>query len=57
MIKFQRRFIHVIQQIDPEKLNNEWFAAVNEKITLKEMVEDFPRHFKLHLNEIENLLK
>ena len=50
-------FTHVIQNINPEKLNNEWFAAVNEKITLKEMVEDFPRHFKLHLKEIEELIK
>jgi hypothetical protein len=49
-------FIHVIQNIDPEKLNNEWFAAVNEKITLKAMVEDFPRHFKLHLSEIKELI-
>ncbi len=50
-------FLHVIQQIKPEKLENEWFADKDEKVTLKEMVEDFPRHFKLHIGEIEGLLK
>lgn len=49
-------YIHVIQQINPEKLENEWLADKNEKVTLKEMVEDFPRHFRLHISEIEELL-
>ena len=49
-------YLHVIQNINPEKLGNEWIADKNEKITLKEMVEDFPRHFKLHISEIEELL-
>jgi len=49
-------FLHVIQQINPEKLHNEWIADINVNVTLKEMVEDFPRHFRLHLNEIEELM-
>lgn len=49
-------FVHIIQNIDPEKLNNTWFAGAGEKISLKAMVEDFPRHFKLHLSEIEEML-
>ena len=49
-------FAHVIQHINPEKLNNEWLADNNIKITLKEMVEDFVPHFRLHLGEIEELI-
>jgi len=50
-------FAHVIQQINPEKLNNVWLGGEDEKVTLKEMVEYFLPHFKLHLNEIEELMK
>lgn len=49
-------FAHVIQNINPEMFQNEWLADVGEKITLKKMVEGFVPHFKLHLNEIEELI-
>lgn len=49
--------IHVIQQINPEKLQNEWVADKDQKVSLRDMVDDFPRHFRLHLSEIEELLK
>lgn len=49
-------FAHVIQNIDPEMLQNEWISDAGQKTTLKEMVEDFPRHFTLHLNEIQELI-
>lgn len=49
-------FCHVIRNINPDKLGNEWIADANVKVTLKEMVEDFPRHFRLHISEIEILL-
>ncbi len=49
-------FLHVIQNVDPEKLNNEWLSDFNDKITLKRMVEDFLRHFRLHIDEIEELI-
>jgi len=37
-------------------LTDEWISGLNEKVSLKAMVIDFPRHFKLHLNEINELL-
>lgn len=49
-------FLHVIQNINPGKLQNEWISDFKESTSLQEMVEDFPRHFKLHLSEIEFLL-
>ncbi len=50
-------FAHVIQNIKPEMLQNDWLADVGEKITLKKMVEYFMPHFKLHLGEIEELIE
>lgn len=48
-------FAHIIQQINPEKLNNVWLAGADEKVTLQEMVEYFLTHLKLHLREIDEL--
>ena len=49
--------IHVINQINPEKLNNEWNAASGISITLEAMIIDYLKHFELHLNEINELIK
>lgn len=50
-------YAHVIRQVQPGKLYQEWLADKNRNITLKEMVEDYPRHFDLHLSEIEELVQ
>ena len=49
-------FVHVIKNIDSEKLQNEWMSALGKTITLEEMVIDYLRHFKLHLDEIDALI-
>ena len=49
-------FVHVIQNINSEKLDNVWISALNQKISLEAMVIDFPRHFKLHCDEINELI-
>ena len=48
-------FAHIIQQIKPEKLNMEWVSGKGKNLSLKEMVEHFLPHFKLHLDEIKQL--
>jgi len=48
--------VHVIRNINTEKLDNIWISALNQKISLKAMVVDFPRHFKLHCDEINELI-
>jgi len=48
--------IHVFENVNPEKLNNEWISALQKKVTLKEMIESYLVHFKLHLSEIDELL-
>ena len=51
-----KHFVHVMQNINAEKLDNVWISGLNEEISLEAMVVDFPRHFKLHLNEIDELV-
>nr|WP_321412595.1 hypothetical protein [uncultured Carboxylicivirga sp.] len=48
-------FLHVVAQINVAKLDNQWDSG-NGMVSLKEMVEDFPRHFYLHLKEIQELI-
>ena len=50
-------FCHVINNIDDSKLDNEWIAGPDKRITLNTMIVDFPRHLKLHLEEINELIQ
>jgi len=47
---------HVIRNVNEEKLKNEWISGPGEKVSLEKMIIDFPRHLKLHLDEIEELI-
>ena len=47
---------HVIKNVKSDKLNNEWISGPGKKVTLKMMIVDFPRHLKLHLSEINDLI-
>ena len=47
---------HVIDNMNPEKLNNEWISALQQRVSLEAMILDYLSHFKLHLNEIEDLI-
>jgi hypothetical protein len=49
--------IHVIYHVDVEKLDHVWITATNEKVTMRDMILDYLRHFKLHLSEIEALIQ
>jgi len=48
--------VHVIKNVNPDKLNNEWITALNKNVSLKAMIIDYLRHFKLHLSEIDELI-
>lgn len=49
-------FCHVINNLNDDKLENEWISEPNKKIALRTMIIDFPRHLKLHLKEINDLI-
>jgi len=51
-----RHMVHMIGQIDESKLDQYWISALKEKVTLLQMITDYPRHFRLHLNEISALI-
>ncbi len=51
-----RHIAHVITQADAGKLDSIWISALGEQVSLKDMITDFPRHFKLHIAEIEALI-
>ncbi len=48
--------VHVINNVDPSKLNNEWESDENTFVSLRDMIVDYLRHFKLHLDEIDELI-
>jgi hypothetical protein len=48
--------VHLMKNINSEKLENKWIASSEKSISLNEMVIDYLRHFKLHLEEIDQLI-
>jgi hypothetical protein len=49
--------IHVMKNVNSDKMNYEWISGPGKKVTLETMIIDFPRHLKLHLSEINELIK
>ncbi len=50
-------FVHVVRHINSEKLENEWIASEGKRISLREMVMAYLPHLRLHLDEIDDLMK
>jgi hypothetical protein len=50
-------YCHVSKNVDDSKLDNEWISGPDKRITLRTMIIDFPRHLKLHLSEINDLIE
>ncbi len=48
---------NVIKNIDTSKLQNKWISALKDQYTLEEMIVDYPLHFKIHLDQIKELIK
>lgn len=48
--------VHVINNVNMEKLDNVWISSLNSAIPLKAMIIDYLRHFRLHLSEIDDLI-
>jgi hypothetical protein len=48
---------HVIKNITADSMGNEWVSGPGEKVTMEAMVTDFPRHLRLHLSEISELIQ
>jgi hypothetical protein len=50
-------YCHVVKNIDVTKLENEWIAGPGRLMTLRTMVYEFLPHLRLHLGEIDELVK
>lgn len=48
--------IHVINNVATDKLDNVWTNALNETISLRDMIINYLKHVKLHLGEISELM-
>jgi hypothetical protein len=48
--------VHVFKNVNPEKLENMWQCSANEQVSMRGCIVDYLRHFKLHLNEIDDLI-
>jgi hypothetical protein len=48
--------VHIINNVSIDKLDNVWISALNDTISLRAMIDDYLRHFRLHLNEITAIL-
>ncbi|WP_236264204.1 DinB family protein [Dysgonomonas sp. Marseille-P4677] len=51
-----KHLIHIIRNVNNEKLNNEWIDALGNRISLQSMIVSYLSHVKLHLSEIEELI-
>ena len=47
---------HIIKNVNIDKLDNEWITALNKKVSLRSMIIDYLRHFKVHLAEIDEII-
>jgi hypothetical protein len=48
---------NVIKNINSTKLQNKWISATGNQYSLEEMIIDYPLHFKMHFDEICNLIE
>ena len=53
---FNLHLVHVIRNVDQEKLKNQWQSSNTELISLHQNIEGYLPHFELHLKEIEVLI-
>ena len=49
-------FIHIVRNVDQTKLENQWISGDGVLISLRENIEGYLPHLKLHLAEIEELI-
>ena len=48
--------IHVVRNVDLDKLENQWISGEDGLISLRENIEGYLPHLELHLREIEELI-
>lgn len=49
-------FAHIVERVDQSKYHNTWISGEGQRISLKEMIAGYFPHFRLHMNEIKELI-
>ena len=53
---YNLHIIQIISSVNQGSLNNTWKNLKNKESTLKELIEIYPVHFRLHIEEINQLI-
>jgi len=53
---FNLHLAYIIDNVDEFELNNSWLDGENELLTLADIINGYFSHFKLHLNEMQNII-
>ncbi len=51
---YNLHLVHIVENIDEQKLENVWITPKGEKLDLKFVVEDYLIHLKHHLSQIKS---
>ncbi len=54
--QYNLHIIQVIHSIDQSTLDNYWHNFEGTPVSLRQMIEGYPAHLELHLNEIRELI-
>ncbi len=53
---YNLHIIHLIKSMDKSMLNNHWIDFEGNQVSLLAMIEGYPLHLNLHMNEIRSLI-
>jgi len=53
---YNLHLVQLIQSVDQTTLGNTWQNFEHRKVTLHQMIEDYPAHMELHFAEIQELI-
>lgn len=53
---YSRHIAYIIRNADPKDYNNLWTDGFITPVALADIMIDFPKHFQLHLDEIQDLM-
>jgi uncharacterized damage-inducible protein DinB len=52
---YNLHLVHLVENLDESKVNNVWITPDKERLTLGHIIEDYLRHLKHHLGQIQSL--
>jgi len=53
---YNLHIIQIIRSVDPTTLENDWDDFEGNRVTLHQMIEGYPKHLRLHIDQIKELM-